>query len=928
VKKVFNIFLIFILSFLAFAQTKVIQVGIDIPKDRKTGRNYGYEYEYLQEISKYTGWNYQFNSGTKFDYINGLKNNTNDIIIDYPDMTHTEDYAVRSEYPMMTLNCYIFKAINNKSISSEDESTLDGKRIGVIRNSSSEVALKEYEEKTKMTFKYIYFRSMKELQNSFYTDQSGLDAICLTDYFCRKMTGLASVREISSYDLYVLFNKDNPQLLNDFNKAQKQLHTQNPYYERDLKAKYYEFRNPVNMTNSMEEDWLRTHEYITVGFVKNGFPLCNQDSNGNITGLLPVVIQEVLKALDIKNLYVNYRCFDTYLEAITALQKGDINTVFPIYGDFYEVEKFNLQKSETVMDIELGLLYKRFNESEPIKNIYIRESYNFLDNYVDQYLSDYEKTAISFSPNSNVEELLKYEGTALIISEPTIEILVSKAKYRNFYHYRLPNKCPIAFGIRRDDVGFLSLMDRGLRLIDKGNLANKLNDIAYGNLKYNFSDFIRENVFLAFSIFASIVLLIFMILLLYIRTMKKNKAQLEESKTELNKALQVAEIASQAKSNFLNNMSHDIRTPMNAIIGFTNLAQKSISDEKKVNDYLSKIQVSSMHLLNLINDVLDMSRIESGKVVLDEKTENLLHLVEEMQTIIQSDIERKRFSFNVDVSQIKHPIVICDKLRFNQIILNLLSNAIKFTPENGQIDFVVSELDELDGNKHKYCVVVRDNGIGMSKEFQEVIFESFERENTSTISKIQGTGLGMAITKKLVEMMDGSISVVSEKNFGSEFTVIFNFETVDESEYIGDKHPSYDYEAMVREKFKGKRILLVEDNELNQEIAATILEDLGFIVDLAENGAVAIVKVRNSIEDSINQYDVILMDIQMPVLNGYDATRQIRGLDNEYCKKIPILAMTANAFEEDRREAFATGMNGHIAKPINVEELIRILSTC
>ena len=533
---------------------------------------------------------------------------------------------------------------------------------------------------------------------------------------------------------------------------------------------------------------------------------------------------------------------------------------------------------------------------------------------------------------------------------------------------------------------------------------------------------------------------------------KKYQTQLEEQNRKLEIALQHEGAANRAKREFLFNMSHDIRTPMNAIIGFTSLAATHIDNREQVLDYLKKISTSSQHLLSLINDVLDMSRIESGKVKIEEKTVHLPDLVHDVRSIIQPNVAAKRLSLFIDTMDIEDEDIITDPLRLNQILLNILSNAIKFTPTGGMISIRIAQKNGAPKGCVCYEFRIKDNGIGMSEEFQKHIFEEFSREESSTVSGIQGTGLGMSITKNIVDLMGGTIALTSEPGKGTEFIVTLCFtrsgqkaepkqlpqleglralvadddtntclnvstmlskigmrpewtisgkEAVIRTKYaveqgdafsvyiidwlipdmngieivrqirkvIGNRCPiiiltAYDWadiedearaagvtafcekplflselRRVLAEPFraepaaepaqptaadlKGKKLLLVEDNELNREIALEILKEAGFVVDTAEDGAVAVQKIKQA---APGQYDLILMDIQMPNLDGYEATRQIRALPDAEKANIPIFAMTANAFEEDRQNALAAGMNGHIAKPLDVPHLLRVLA--
>lgn len=382
------------------------------------------------------------------------------------------------------------------------------------------------------------------------------------------------------------------------------------------------------------------------------------------------------------------------------------------------------------------------------------------------------------------------------------------------------------------------------------------------------------------------------------------KKELEDKNRELELAIKQEAKANRSKQEFLFNMSHDIRTPMNAIIGFTSLAQTHLDDKEMLDSYLKKISTSSEYLLSLINDVLDMSRIESGKLKIEESNVYLPSILDDIRDIVSSNVQKKQLSLNTDIVDLKDSNVLTDPLKLKQVLLNVVANAIKFTPNGGYVNLSLVQKDGYGS----YDFIVEDNGIGISKEFQEHIFEQFSREATSTVSRVQGTGLGLSISKAIVDMMGGSISVESESGKGSKFTISLRFKitneiTIDNKNSINNIIDT------------NKKILLVEDNELNFEIAKTVLEEAGFIIDGASNGKEAVDKATN------NTYDVILMDIQMPIMDGYEATKELRRLGN----RTPIIAMTANAFSEDRRKAKEVGMDGYIPKPIDVNKLVSII---
>lgn len=420
---------------------------------------------------------------------------------------------------------------------------------------------------------------------------------------------------------------------------------------------------------------------------------------------------------------------------------------------------------------------------------------------------------------------------------------------------------------------------------------------------------------------AVVVIALFVLFSLF-ATMLKREGEIEKERIQAQLEREKAEESSRAKSIFLSNMSHDIRTPMNAIIGYINIARQEKNHEKELREYLSKIETSSQHLLALINDVLEMSRIESGKMDLEPIPVDLKKTLAEARDMFSTQMEEKKIDFRVDLSHAKDSLVYCDKNRLNRVLLNLLSNAYKFTPEGGSVTVTLWQIDDKDTVNGNYELRVADSGIGMTKEFASKVFEAFERERNSTVSGIQGTGLGMAITKSIVDLMGGTIEVNTSPGAGTEFVIRVKFKLQETGASAEGDGGAGDGDTSRTLDFNSMRLLLVEDMAINREIANAILSSLGFAVETAENGKEAVEKVASS---EHGYYDAVLMDIQMPVLDGYDATRAIRSLEDEKLAKIPIVAMTANAFSEDVKKAHDAGMNGHIAKPIDVDAMVSTL---
>ena len=590
--------------------------------------------------------------------------------------------------------------------------------------------------------------------------------------------------------------------------------------------------------------------------------------------------------------------------------------IFPVSSEAWYAEQEGYQESTNVVTSPIDLAYREPYTGKMTAKIAVNKNNQLQYNYTVQNYPDAE--IIQYD---SIEECIKAlkagEVGSTILSARRANYLVGAEKKLNVLP--LENTEERCIGVVVGNTALLQIINHGLSILGENYGLNHTYTYMDAMRNYTAIDFIRDNIW----IFTGILIVIFLCIIWYFyqryQNMQKQAKKEAKQKQELENALAIARQANRARGVFLRNMSHDIRTPLNAIIGFAKLAMKSEGNFEQIQDYLNKISVSGDHLLAIVNDVLEVSRIESGQTKLEELPCNIKNIVNEVEVIIQGQTQEKTQTFIVDTSKVKDYYIYCDRLRVKEVLVNLLGNAVKFTPNGGKIELRIIQNEPAPEGYANYEVHVKDNGCGMSPKFMEKMFQPFERERTSTVSGIQGTGLGLSIAKQFVDLMGGTIEVTSKENEGTEIIVrisprLAQTEKDERTENTESEAKDYD--------FRGKRILVVEDNELNREIVKAVLEETGFEVEEAENGAVAVDKIKTA---GAIYYDVILMDIQMPVMDGYMATKKIRSLEDSDLANIPIIALSANAFEEDRKASTGAGMNGHLAKPVNVSELLEML---
>ena len=1040
------------------ASAKVVRVGSfedTFNYVNEKGARKGYGYELLETLSGYTGWQFEYVTCDWSDCFEKLKNGEIDII---GGISYTEDRTQEmlfSDEPMGVEKYYLYADLSRADISASDFKTLNGQKIGVLMGTEPEVMLTEWEEKYGLKTEHVNISNNEDVKQKLANHE--IDCFVSLEESFWAERGISTITRVGESGIYYAINKNRPDIKEELDDAMRALNEAAPFYTADLYKRYFSMDYTPILTGE-EKAWLRKHGAIRMGFLASDSGVSTYDpATGEFTGVITDYIQFAADCLGNQELEFQLVGYDSKEAELDALKSGEIDMIFHCDQNPNLAEEYHFACTNTTWTSNLMAVTNKqhFNENN-VNRIAVPQNKLSLKKYLAFYYPQWE--IMDCDTQEDAARLVKDGQADCFVTGISSENKYSK-KY-SFYSVPLVNPVRSCFAVNSGNRSLLSILNKTIKAMPVNMLAGALAMYKSSARKVTLSDFIKDNFFkvmLISSIAVAVVLLTILMLLQKARKAEAAARKAASDTQELNAKLQVAvekaETANRAKSTFLSNMSHDIRTPMNAIIGFTTLALSNIDDTDRVKDYLGKTLASSNHLLSLINDVLDMSRIESGKIHLEEVEVNLSDVLHDLKTIVSGQIYAKQLELYMDVMDVTDEDVYCDKTRLNQILLNLLSNAIKFTPAGGTVSVRVRQLAGKVHGCGQYEFRIKDNGIGMSQEFAQKIFEPFERERTSTVSRIQGTGLGMAITKNIVDMMGGTIEVQTAQGKGTEFTVCVpmraqteqrlvekiteleglkalvvddDFNTCDsvtkmlvkvgmraewtlsgkeavlrarqsiemsdvyhayiidwrlpdmngievtrQIRSLHDDTPiiiltAYDWsdieveakaagvtafcskpmfmsdlretlmsalgqkpadavQRLLPEKnadFKGKHILLVEDNELNREIAQEILQEYGFLVDSAENGAVAVEKVSTAAPGS---YDLVLMDVQMPIMDGYTATRKIRALDDPARAKLPILAMTANAFDEDRRNALESGMNGFLSKPIVIGDLVQEL---
>ncbi len=894
---------------------------------------YGYAYEYLQTMASYLGLQYDYVYGDWPCLFDKLEKGEIDLL---PGVSYTNERAEKILFPELPMGYEVYNiyAYENNSVVNEIKEQRRKITVGVLEDSVYEDVFKNWNSIEKNKYQLVTYSNYDVLYEDF---ECGLiDTIIESDKSITADTMMVPVNTIGESFFYFAVSKKSPQVLSQINSFLSNLNLYDTYYMDRLRNKYFSNSFVRRMFSDNELKFIKNHPVIKIGYEKEFLAFCGYDEKEKeLIGALKFFIERSNSRFADYSFKFEAVPFNNVFESVEALHNGSVDVIFPIHKNIYEAEKTGLLLTNEVVSTPMTAIIKDTKSFNEFKTNTVAVAKGFTDiiwyireNYPNWIINEYDTFGDCIKQVNN--------GKADCVVESTY-VYKTLTNDRFINTVALSKGSDLAFAVKRRNNDLLSLMNSVIASDSKNAFISALTQYANGNKKTTFLDYARDNIVIVSIITCNILAVLSLLLLKAVFDAKKAKQsefkltkmyELKQKQLkkivalniELKNAKKTAESSSKAKSTFLFNMSHDIRTPMNAIIGFTNLLEKHLDDKKTCLEYIKKMQYANDFLLSLINNVLEMARIESGKVALNLSECNIMDFGQSISTVFTDAMKKKHIDFSGDVN-ISHEIVYCDETKLRQVFLNIISNAVKYTPEGGAIK---AQLFESPCDKDGYSVftsVIEDNGIGMSKEFTEHIFDEFSREHTTTESKVEGSGLGMAIVKKLVDTMDGTIKVESEVGKGTKVTIIFEHKIADRVRDL--KEQNTDNVSTVIDKKSTKCILLAEDNELNAEIASEILREEGFKVECAGDGEVCYDMLKKADDD---YYDLILMDIQMPNMNGYDCALKIRAMENKTKAMIPIIAMTANAFSEDRDNAIKAGMNDHIAKPIDVKKLNEALN--
>lgn len=890
------------------------------------GEKSGYGYDFLQMISGYANFKYIYVGYQKSwsDMLDMLDSGEIDMLtygVKTPGLQERFDF---SSHSIGTSAVLLTTSVNNAAFADHDYAPFSGMRIGMIQGENRQSAVDAYAAEKGITYTPVYFSDIDAMQAALQSGEN-IDAMAADEL--RVLSNEVIVDKFDTEDLYVMVKKGNTKLLDTIDEAIRRLDEANPGWSVDLTNKYFSSEYSAGLPVTLSEsEYIKTltaeGKTLKVLFNPARYPL-SYYSDGQVTGALVDIFKGIAAEYGLPYEFVNVGSVDEYYQ-LRKNGSADIILDYAESRDEAEILGYRVTAPYATSNYSIVTANDFTGTASTVAVINgsstfydIAKAYNSKAKIA--YYDDFD-SCIEAVRAGRVDATFTYSITAqmFVIEDNENKIKATQLNDLTFQFRLAVNS--------KANMQLYGLLNKATRNLSNSETEETFNSyLLDAKRNYTLMDYLANNPGLAISIIGLVIATLVGFLVVQKRNATKLKASndaLSESRNALEDALELANDANAAKTRFLSQMSHDIRTPLNGIIGMTQIAGENTDDPERVKDALDKISYSSDHLMTLINDILDLSRIESGKMRMAHDPTDIRTTINQCAEVLRGSVMNRDIEVTTDFAPIEQPFVLTDALHVRQILINIISNAVKFTPDGGRIDFRVACTPDADGKRLRGRFEIADTGIGMSEEFLDNIYEAFvQADEFSARTQYKGSGLGMSIVKQFVDMLGGTIDITSKLGVGTTVTVELPFDIDPDAAAASEADAGAHVD--IQHDFTGTRVLLVEDNDINMEIAQIMLEERGLVVDKAEDGAIAVAKFEAS---DPGWYGCIFMDIMMPNMNGYEATKAIRNLNRPDAKTVPIIAMTANAFAEDVKMALDAGMNAHLAKPVNVRSLMETLA--